>query len=332
MSEGGAADLAAFNWAHLPRNDSEFEALMRAIDHELMRRGLQPPQRPLHVCRLLWEAFGWGGNFLPDKRLAEHPGFAGDVLLAKAYNWYDQVFAERLNTDGAIAFVPVRLANAIWRARLPLVFGTCQFFMHEDLKNAGTKGVVSHGPARLNVLTCIEGFTPGLCKRISEAEYLSFFEFFVRSFAAMNWRVALTGNVYFVEAIADFSSSVDDLMAQRFAQARWAAAQSVEKTLKGVLNLAKVSFDIKGSSGHDLLKLGKLVNAVLDTAIPEIALSAAMCSPGVRYGEQVSSEAQALDANHAALEIFGVLSRSIKLSRLTRVEAEGPPPLLVVGN
>jgi hypothetical protein len=95
-----------FSWPHLPTTEAEFEELMQAIDSELNSRGFRPAQRPLPVARLLWEAFGWGGNALPPKDLALQLGFEGQILLAKAYRWYDIVYADQLKLDFSLGYGP----------------------------------------------------------------------------------------------------------------------------------------------------------------------------------------------------------------------------------
>src|SRR5690606_38692077 len=81
-----------FAWPRYPSSLTDFETLMQGIDAELARRGLAVYQRPLHIPMLLWDAFGWGGDALPDRSLADRPGYDRSVILAKAYRWYEETF------------------------------------------------------------------------------------------------------------------------------------------------------------------------------------------------------------------------------------------------
>src|ERR1700722_2066633 len=123
MRRSGVHMSNSFSWPKLPETDAEFEAVMQAIDGELAARRVKPARRPLNVSPLLWEAFGWEGNILPPRELASRPGFKGQVLLAKAYRWYDQIYADKIRMDSFFAHIPVVLGNDIWRARIILVYG-----------------------------------------------------------------------------------------------------------------------------------------------------------------------------------------------------------------
>ena len=72
--------MAKFIWPAYPSSEPEFEQLMVAIDKALATQHLTPFQRPLHVGRLFWEAFGWGGRMTPPDELADQPGYQGDIL------------------------------------------------------------------------------------------------------------------------------------------------------------------------------------------------------------------------------------------------------------
>lgn len=61
--------MAKFSWPAYPSSEAEFEQLMTAIDKTLAAQDLRPFQRPLHVGRLFWEAFGWSGRVMKRKAL-----------------------------------------------------------------------------------------------------------------------------------------------------------------------------------------------------------------------------------------------------------------------
>lgn len=292
-----------------------------AIDAEMMRRDVSPGQRTIYVGRLLWEAVGWEGRMRVDDSLADAPGFSGDALMAKAQRWYRHVYGDQLKVDGSIAWIPYVLGNSIWKVRLPVVLGRCNFFMDGDLSNAGVIGFTRETQPSLNVITCIKGVTPGVLSRVKSSEWLIFFRFYLTAFNAMNWLSAMRGcNALFSEGLNDYHTSVNELMERRFSQSRWSSAQAAEKVLKGGLKLAGIPFDTRGPDGHNISKLGSKTNDSLGTSLPGAILSQAHCSPRVRYGEEDSSERQALEANHAALSIITSLGGSTTLSNFSKVQ------------
>jgi len=304
-----------FNWPAYPANETEFESLMQAMDSNLEQKGLKPAQRPLHIGILLWEAFKWEGLLLPSKELANKPEFTGDTLMAKSYRWYEQVYGEKLKLDLAIGYVPVKIANGVWKVKLPVIYGACSFFIDRNLANRGNTGIQQKGTSSINLLCLVEDLPVGLIERLPDSELSKFFDNYMFSFNTLSWREGLKGHIFFNEAYNDYSSSTDELLKQHFAQSRWASAQAVEKTLKGLLALGNKSFS-KGADGHDIVKLGVNMKNELGVDINPNVLALAMCSPKVRYGEEPSNSDQALLANHATLEVLSQLSKSKQIKML----------------
>lgn len=294
----------SFSWPKLPETDAEFEAMMQAIDGVLAARELKPAQRPLNVPPLLWDAFGWEGNILPPREFASKPGFKGQVLLAKAYRWYDQIYADKLKMDSSFAHIPVVLGHDIWRARIILLYGSVLMFVDRDLNNRGNRMGSGQNRASYNILCAVDGLSQELSTRLIDAELERYAILTQVAYKALVWREGLPRNEFLDTARGDYSASTEDVLARRPAQARWAAQQAVEKTLKGLLAIAGIAFPTGGPRGHDLVHLAKLLEQEAFITIDSSDLAAASCSPGVRYGAEPSTKAQALNANHAVLRIL----------------------------
>lgn len=289
---------------------------MGAIDARLQDEALRPSQRQLHISRLLSDAFKWEGNILPPKELADFPGFTGDVLMAKALRWYESFYGEKLNLDWALGYVPAKIANTLWKVRIPFFYGQVRFFLDRDLNNRGTNVSKGKEGASLNVLTLVENLPPGMAERLPDPELERFWDFFVVAFHTLKWRNELKGGDLLAEAVHDYSSSTDDWLNGRLAQSRWASSQAVEKTLKGLLAIAGKTFPKKGAAGHDLAGLGKLVRDGLGIEVNERVLGLAMCSPAIRYREKSTTEDECLWANHSVLGVLEQLSKNPKVTKL----------------
>ena len=234
--------MSTFTWPSLPKTEANFEGLMHAIDEALAAEGVKPFQRPFHTAPKLWEAFKWEGAAFPDKRLADLSGYDGDVLMAKAYRWYEQTYGDKLKSDFAYGFAPARLGNALWRVRASVTYGAVRLFVDRSLQNRGKTfaGGRNPGPATYNLLCASRGFPKG-------------------------W-------------LTDFA--------------------------KG------------GKNGHSLEHAAQLLKAKHGVVLSSAVLALAECSPAVRYGEVVSTEAQALAANHAVLGVLDKLRRSSSAAAL----------------
>lgn len=318
MDESTTAGRTAFLWKQKPRTEDEFEALMHALDSHLASEGLAPFQRPLHVPRLLWDAFGWEGNIFPPKELADLPGFDDQVFMAKAHRWYELVYGEKLKGDWSMGFAPFKLGGALWRVRFPVIYGRCRLFLDRNLANRGSSlGSSNSQPATYNILCSVEDLPQGLVNRMGEQELNEFWMFYISTYQVLSWREDhLVGNGLFEEAMHDYAAAVDDLLHRRYAQSRWASAQAIEKTLKAILKLTKVPYSTKGAEGHDLVSLANKLEKTHAISLDQTIVSLAQCSPAVRYREEPSSENQALRANHAVIGVIEMLSRSPQTERL----------------
>jgi hypothetical protein len=86
--------------------------------------------------------------------------------------------------------------------------------------------------------------------------------------------------------------------------------------VKGLLAIAGISFPTSGPKGHDLVHLAKLLEQGASIALDHSDLRAASCSPRVRYGEEPSTEAHALEANHAVLRVLLQLAEAPRAAGL----------------
>jgi HEPN domain-containing protein len=283
---------------------------MQAIDGSLASRGLRPAQRPLNVVPLLWEAFGWEGNVLPPPELASKPGFEGQVLLAKAYRWYEDVYADKLKMDSSLSHIPVLLGHDVWRARIILVYGTVTMFVDRNLNNRGNRMGSGQRRATFNILCAADGLSQELASRLSDEELGRYAGLTQVAYKALVWREGLPRIELLTTARGDYNASTEDILARRPAQARWGAQQAIEKTLKGLLTIAGITFPTGGPKGHDLVHLAGLLEQNASIALDHSDLVAASCSARVRYGEEPSAEAQALNANHAVLQFLLQLAES----------------------
>lgn len=310
--------MSAFSWPNYPSNDAEFEAMMTAIDSALTAEGVKPFQRPMHVGFKFWEAFKWSGNALPDKNLASMPGYTGDVLMAKSFRWYEQTYGEKLKSSMAYGFAPARLGNAVWRVRAGVTYGTVQLFVDRSLANPGRTFVGGRGtgPATFNIFCAVENLPQGLADRLPDSALREHMDFHILMHEALQWRDGLPSTNLLRMAHADYDESTESVLGGRHGQARWAAEQALEKTLKGLLAIGGTAYPAGGPKGHSLEHAAKLLRDNHGVALSAPVLALAECSPAVRYGEVESTEAQALAANHAVLGILDELRRSSAVATL----------------
>ncbi|MDF3188779.1 HEPN domain-containing protein [Pseudomonas paracarnis] len=307
--------MAKFSWPAYPESESEFEQLMVAIDELLASEEWEPFQRPLHVGPKLWEAFGWGGLVCPPDELADRPGYRGDVLMAKVLRWYKETLGDRLKSHFELGYVPAFIGRTIWRVRLAGWYGTVEFFAERNLSDRGSSSGSDSNLPSMNILTLVEDLPQGMVDRLSESDIQQHFQYHMFAVETLQWRNSLPRTNLLDVARKDYDGSTQELLARRYPQARWAAQQCVEKTLKGILEIAGTPYP-KGGKGHDLGNLAKIFRDAHGVIINAQLIELAHCSTGARYQDEPSTQNQALHANMAALGIYNALSKSQKVQEL----------------
>ena len=242
--------------------------------------------------------------------------------MAKAYRWYEETYADKLRAEWAYGHAPVQLGNALWRVRAGVTYGTVRLFVDRNLQNHGVQLGSRGTEASMNVLCEIEGLPQGLVDRLPDQALFEHFEFHVFMHQGLQWREQLPQTDLLSVAYADYDESTASVLGGRFGQARWAAQQAVEKTLKGILAIGGTSFPTGGPNGHNLVHLGRLLEQNHGISVNRALLDLAGCSPRVRYGEESSTEKQALLANHAVLGMFEQLRGSPKTVAMSRIQLQ----------
>ncbi len=289
---------------------------MQAIDKHLAELRLRPSVRMTRLAPTLWEGLGWEGSVVPADSLADDVGFEGDVLMAKALRWYTTVYGNKTKSSPVYGFAPARLGNTLWRVRAPIVYGQVRLFLDRNLENKGVSFSGTGQEASFNIFCAVDEMTNEFASRLSEVALREQLDFHLLLHQSLQWRESLPRSDLLLSARNDYDSSTADIMASRFAQARWAAQQAIEKTLKALLKIGGSKYPMGGPKGHSLVALGKLLSSHHEVKLSTDLLETASCSARVRYGEESSSEDQALIANHIVLEILRQLSVSAKVQSM----------------
>ncbi|MHB8392299.1 MAG: HEPN domain-containing protein [Acidobacteriaceae bacterium] len=325
-----APERKQFRWpAGWPEDEEEFEALMWGIDNHLHKEGLDVVVRPDNVVFLVGDAFEKRQSFNPQDELADEPGYAGDILIAKARRWYKTVYGDRLIMEWKIGFVPVQLGNTLWRVRIPQAHGPCLYLTDRNLANRGQNGdgkplrkdsliATMEKTAEVNCLCLVEDLTQGMATRLSDEQIAEFLEVCRIAIVGLSclvhlfWMVQYLDGGLFYTVYRDYEASTDSLLNGRYPQSRWDSAQAVEKLLKGLLRVCGVTFP----KTHNLFDLEDRLRKHMGTVINEECLEAAAWPAEGRYDEVSTTRNECLCANRAVLKIAKQLHDDNEVTKL----------------
>jgi hypothetical protein len=308
-SNNAGVSKNAWTWPNTPSSQVEFEAMMASLDAHLAREDRIPAQRPFEAVRLLSMSLGYSGKpLLPVERIETSAPYDAGWCIKAAWEWFDKIYSDQSKMDFGPGSVVFRLRGAMWRLRMPKVYGRVDFFVDRNLENKGvTLSKTGIPPASVNVLCLTDGLSSELAARLSNDELGHIASVFQRGYWAMLRLESLSGDEFFVEARKEYRSSIDALMAPSWPQARRNTASCAELAFKGVLRKAGKKFPTSGKDGHDIPGLGQLVQDATGAAFNAASLAAAHCSTNVRYVRVPSTADDALAAHRSLLEILTAL-------------------------
>ncbi|MBS0224747.1 MAG: hypothetical protein JSS25_00180 [Proteobacteria bacterium] len=313
--------LEDWSWAKRPETIAKFEAMMVSMDAHLAGHDVLPPQRPLTAQRLVALALNIGFSIpLPPRKNAS--AFDSADIPHWTHDWFKAVYGKRIAGNFEARSIVLVIRGTLWKARLPVVYGTMQCFFDPNLENKGVR-MALNGPASVNGLTLIDDFTQALAGRLSNDEINNISDKMVAGFHGIEALNSFWNGNLFEQAKLDYEHSVDALNSGfAWNKARWETAQAAEKVIKGMLKSVNQPVPTQGRDAHDIKHLGGLVGRHFNITLPQGLLEAIDCKPGVRYGEIEATKSEALAAHSALLEILPMLATAHKAFHASN----GTPP------
>lgn len=299
-----------WNWRERPTSDAEYDDMISSADEHLAHCGFPPFQRVMRAEWLIARRLGLVGS-VPRRRRSgpTTTPFDDADLLDRVSEWYEGNYGRRMYAPFLAHSFAIDLRGTLWRVRLPEVFGTITVFVDPDLSRGRGMG------GGFNVLAAIEHFTPAYATRLRADEVQRVLDVSKVAFTAITFLGGLHGDTLGNQAGLDFEHSVDALMTGfSWSKARWETAQCAEKVMKAVLVRKGCQRVPKGSNGHDIPSLGRLLEREAGVSLDATDLGVIHCDPKVRYGEQAVSPEAAYSAHQALLRLLKTLSDQLGMS------------------
>lgn len=310
-SNNARVPKSTWSWPGTPANQAEFEAMMASLDAHLAGEGRAPAQRPFPAALLLSQNLGHSGKpLLPIDRIPINAPYDSGWCIRAAWLWWEKVYGDQVKIDFGPGSVAFRIRGTIWRMQMPRVHGTVEFFADRNLQNQGRSlAKMGDPPASGNMLCFVEGLTQDLAARLDDAEIALIVEAFNRGYRALLRLESLTGDDFFGQAMNEYRSSIDALLASSWPQARRNTASCAEMMFKGMLRKAGTAFPTGGRDGHDIPKLGGQIGAMTWVTFNAAVLAAVHCSTDIRYIKEPATADNALLAHRSLLEILNTLRK-----------------------
>ena len=252
------------------------------IDRELIEKGVSIPSRHMKATEELSKYFGNILIPLSSKSLPPKNDF-GNRLCIWLDNWYRSKYGKNNYNNFDLGFFYQKIRGDLWHYRVPMFFGTCNFFTDKDLQARGAHN-------ETNILRMSDRMTQAYANSLTELELeqlTSTFDKAIKSFEIIDgWKLIKID--YYNAIKADFKIIESQLIPSilNYSQARWAYLQCAEKILKSWLLKAGITEDrLKRKYGHNLHKLVNAFNKHYELQISSNKLEDINCSADARYGD-----------------------------------------------
>jgi HEPN domain-containing protein len=198
----------------------------------------------------------------------------------------------------------VMLRGDVWRMEFPLAYGTARIQCSRDLnKERPPVTLGTHdNPPTINPVEFLEGLTQEYASTLTDEELEGILNQFYFGFTAFNriHEVFVRSNLT-RQARSDLVASSDHLFHDPpgYGLSKWASLQTAEKVIK--------QFIIeKGGTPprhHNLKQLATLAETLGLRQLPEQLLDDIQCSAEIRYGGITVTAQEAVEAQHATLQV-----------------------------
>ncbi len=289
---------------------SELKRLINEIDIDLAKEGFTVPQRPLHAIGRISDSLGVS---LPMSRPGKHHRHAADAnwpISEFIHKWYEELYQDKTKTQAGIGQIAISIRHDVYLAKLPIVFGAIEVIV--DRKKKAVKPGFGRGPGEMNVLDCIDGITPAIRDRLSDND-LGELHKIICTALTVAIELGHSGSKASKKPMiqSDINAAATHLTDthREYGLSKWASLQASEKALK----YAIVCMGDAPRNTHNLSSLMKectklgleLPNAVIEQ------ISEIQCTAGVRYGEELVSEVEAIVAHHSSIVLIHAILEQV---------------------
>jgi hypothetical protein len=303
--------------------EDEFTSLMDKIDSEMVEEEIKITARPFMAGLKITERYDIVLSATPPRRTPK-PGCYDSVELSiRIFDWIDKRYGERVNIPSHIGKVVIPLRGALYCINCPTVFGKVNFVCEPNTFGITRENIGEKVSPTFNIVDSIQDFTKDFALSLTSEEVVKVSVAFVSAMGAFMPLRAIEDVKYVSEALGNFDAATSHLMEHKpqFGLSKWESLQAVEKLLKAYIDLNGGVIE----RTHSLQKLFDIANKFGLPFPPEGYLADLQCPAGVRYGEIVVSEKDAVIAQRISLELSEVIAQCIgkHLKRKMPIVPEG---------
>lgn len=289
-----------------PEEGPAFEQMMRVIDDELAAQGTKIQGRGFRAIQLISQRYGVSIPVIMGHRPGPPNLERWADLSEKVHEWFADAYGDKMIIDGTPGRVVVELRGDLYVIVLPRIYGTFLPLVSRKFLDLPTIG--RNAPVRINLVQAVEGLTEARAERLTDRDLQRIGQHFLEGLESCTVLESNADQSMIPLAQGDIETATAKLLdrGDRWGESKWASLQAAEKVLKTAITLEGNAFPHvhKLQSLIDLLKSPHL-RARLTPLVPKL-----QCDAGIRYGSEICTRGEALDAHHTSLALVRELHRN----------------------
>ena len=273
------------------RTDDDFNRLMQEIDREMQNENIPLQARSMQA----WLRFSSVFRLSLTTR---------DPLSKKIFDWFNRWYGERAKITGRSGSMGVMLREDVWLMEFPVAYGMARIQCSRDLnKERPPVTMGTHGnPPTINPVEFIVGLTEEFASTLTDEELEGISNQFFFGFTAFNRiHIVFDRSELTRQALSDLAASSNHLFHNppSYGLSKWASLQTAEKFMKQFI-IEKGGTPPKH---HNLKQVATLAESLGLRQVPDYWLNDIQCSAEVRYGGISVTAQEAIEAQHATLQV-----------------------------
>ena len=291
----------------------DLHAELALIDEEMRKAGVKFTGRDIRGWQTFSSRRGLGLRMPSPIKNPSPDNLSYDALSAHIFAWFGRRYGKKLNLVYAPSVGVIDIDGDLFSLSVSIIYGQVNIEINPQRLTFEYRPLVRDRFPKMNLLQSLKDLTQAYADSIPPALYVDLIQQYGLIVTTYNEMMAHYSVPLVAEASVDIDAGVAALMdGISFGHARWCFHQGAEKSVKALLQHERVVYAKRGHNLKELVELStKLAGKVSDPTI-----AAATCSSKARYGEAVTSVAEAILSYRSALAIIDAALRKMPAKRL----------------
>lgn len=224
-------------------------------------------------------------------------------------NYFDYKYYNYTPLKKFLGSCLITIQNIPFELSFPMIFGAVSFYISTDM---------SKEP---NLLNSINNFPPNLANYLSKKDTENLKFDFEQNLELFDKLGSLSNkNVLAKAALEDHRIAINQICLEKpneYGQAKWSVLQFVEKIMKAILQLKDINIKIEDFR-HNLTKINNKIEELFDINAKKNLIAHIHCGASVRYGQEIVSRSDAIQAYKSAMEYLADLTKNNCIKELIR--------------